>query len=45
MLLTQVETLALSGSHGNCSKTALRACSSLGLEKVSSLCLVFPVIR
>ena len=28
-------------SHGNRSKTALRACSSSGLEKVSSLRLVF----
>ena len=29
------------GSHRNCSRTALRACSSSGLEKVSSLRLVF----
>ena len=28
-------------AHGNCSRTAFRACSSSWLEKVSSLCLAF----
>ena len=41
MLLIQVETPAWYCSHGKCSKTALRACSSSGIEKVSSLRLVF----
>ena len=37
----QVDTPTWNCSHGNCSKTALRACSSSWLEKVSSLSLVF----
>ena len=41
MLLIQFVTPVWHCSHGNCSRTALRACSSSGLEKVSSLRLVF----
>ena len=40
-LLIQAETPSRYCSNGNRSKTALRACSSSGLEKVSSLHLVF----
>ena len=41
MLLIQSVTPAWYCSHGNCGRTALRACSSSGLEKVSSRRLVF----
>ena len=40
-LLIQFVTIVWYCSHGKRSKTALRACSSSGLEKVSSLRLVF----
>ena len=40
-LSSQIDTPAWYCSHGNCNRTALRACSSSGLEKVSSLRVVF----
>ena len=40
-LLSHVDTPAWNCSHRNCNKTALRAFSSSGFEKVSSLRLVF----
>ena len=45
MLLIHMETTAWYCSHGNSSRTALRACSFSGLEMVSSLRLVFVIVR